>query len=60
MDKPVIHEELMESYEIDFGKGKATVNEYAPNLAKDENQLNQMIIKNILHKIFNETGADNL
>lgn len=52
MNKPVINEKLIESYEIDFSKGKATVNEYSPSLTKDEIELNQMIVKNILAKAF--------
>lgn len=52
MDKPVITEKLINSYEIDFGKGKATVNEYLPSLTKDEMELNRMNVKNILVKVF--------
>lgn len=52
MDKPVITEKLMNSYVIDFGKGKAAVNEYLPNLTKDEIELNRMNVKNILAKVF--------
>ncbi len=52
MDKPVINEKLIESYEINFGKGKAIVNEYSPSLTKDEIELNQMTVKNILAKAF--------
>lgn len=52
MDKPVINEKLIRSYEINFGKGKATVKEYAPSLTKDELELNRMTVKNILAKAF--------
>lgn len=52
MDKPVINEKLIASYEIDFGKGKTIVNEYSPSLTKDEIELNQMTVKNILAKAF--------
>lgn len=52
MDKPVITEKLMNSYEINFGKGKSVVNEYLPNLTKDEIELNRMTVKNILAKVF--------
>lgn len=52
MDKPVINEKLIESYEINFGKGKAIVNEYSPSLTKDEIELNRLTVKNILAKVF--------
>lgn len=52
MDKPVINEKLIRSYEINFGKGKATVNEYSPSLTKDELELNRTAVKNILAKAF--------
>lgn len=52
MDKPALNEKPIKSYEIDFGKGKATVNEYAPSLTKDELELNRMTVKNILAKAF--------
>ncbi len=56
MDKPVITEKLIDSYVIDFGKGKAVVNEYLPNLTKDEIDLNRMNVKNILAKVFGKNG----
>ena len=52
MDKLVIIEKFINSYEIDFGKDKAIVNEYLPNLTKDEIELNRMNVKNILAKVF--------
>lgn len=52
MDKPVINEKLITGYEIDFGKGKTKVCEYSPSLTKDEIELNQMTVKNILAKAF--------
>lgn len=52
MDKPVINEKLIRSYEIKFGKSKATVNEYSPSLTKDELELNRTAVKNILAKVF--------
>lgn len=52
MDKPAINEKLIASYEIDFGKGKTKVCEYSPSLTKDEIELNQMTVKNILAKVF--------
>jgi hypothetical protein len=52
MDRPVINEKLIASYEIDFGKGKTKVCEYSPSLTKDEIELNQMTVKNILAKVF--------
>lgn len=56
MDKPVITEKLMNSYEIDFGKGGAVVNEYLPNLTKDEIELNRMTVQNILAKVFGKNA----
>lgn len=56
MDKPVITEKLIKSYEINFGKGKAVVNEYLPSLTKDEIELNRMTVKNILAKVFGKNG----
>lgn len=56
MDRPVITEKLIESYEINFGKGKAIVNEYSPNLTKDEIELNRMNVKNILAKVFGKNA----
>ena len=52
MDKPAINEKLIASYEIDFGKAKTKVCEYSPSLTKDEIELNQMAVKNILAKVF--------
>ena len=52
MDRTVINERLISSYEIDFGKGKTKVCEYSPSLTKDEIELNQMTVKNILAKAF--------
>lgn len=57
MDKPLITEKLIKSYEIDFGKGKAAVNEYLPNLTKDEIELNRMNVKNILAKVFGKDAV---
>lgn len=57
MDKPVINEKLITNYEIDFGKGRAIVNEYLPNLTKDEIELNQMTVKNILAKVFGKNAV---
>lgn len=57
MDKPVINEKLITSYEIDFGKGKTIVNEYFPSLTKDEIQLNRMNVKNILAKVFGKNAV---
>lgn len=57
MDKPVINEKLIESYEIDFGKIKAIVNEYSPSLTKDEIELNRMTVKNILAKVFGKNAV---
>lgn len=56
MDKPLITEKLINNYEIDFGKGKVVVNEYLPNLTKDEIELNRMTVKNILAKVFGKNG----
>lgn len=52
MDGPVINKKLIASYEIEFGKGKIKVCEYSPSLTKDEIELNQMAVKNILTKVF--------
>ena len=52
MDRPVINEKLITSYEVNFGKGKTKVCEYSPSLTKDEIELNQMAVKNILTKVF--------
>lgn len=57
MDKPVITEKFINSYEIDFGKGKTIVNEYLPSLTKDEIQLNRMNVKNILAKVFGKNAV---
>lgn len=57
MDKPVINEKLIKSYEIDFGKRKAIVNEYSPSLTKDEIELNRMTVKNILAKVFGKNAV---
>lgn len=57
MDKPVINEKLITNYEIDFGKGKAVVNEYLPSLTKDEMELNRMTVKNILAKVFGKNAV---
>lgn len=52
MDRSIINERLIASYEIDFGKGKTKVCEYSPSLTKDEIELNQMTVKNLLAKAF--------
>ena len=56
MDKPVINEKLISSYEINFGKGKTKVCEYSPSLTKDEIELNRMTVKNILAKVFGKNA----
>lgn len=57
MDKPVINEKFIESYEIAFGKGKTKVCEYSPSLTKDEIELNRMTVKNILAKVFGKNAV---
>lgn len=57
MDKPVINEKLIESYEIAFSKGKTKVYEYSPSLTKDEIELNRMTVKNILAKVFGKNAV---
>lgn len=57
MDKPVIDEKLVNSYEINFGKGRAIVNEYLPSLTKDEIELNRMTVKNILARVFGKNAV---
>lgn len=56
MDKPVINEKLITSYEINFGKDKTKVYEYSPSLTKDEIELNRMTVKNILAKVFGKNA----
>lgn len=57
MDRPDVTEKLIESYEINFGKGKAIVNEYSPSLTKDEIRLNRMTVESILAKVFGKNGV---
>lgn len=54
MKTPIINEKLIESYEINFGKGKATINEYAPSKSKYEIEANTMAVKKMLAEIFNK------
>ena len=56
MDRLVINEKLIACYDIDFGNGKTEVCEYSPSLTKDEIELNQMTVKNILAKAFGRNG----
>ncbi|MDE5985594.1 MAG: hypothetical protein K2H13_10115 [Eubacterium sp.] len=56
MDKSVINEKLIKSYEVDFGKRKAIVNEYSPNLTNDEIEQNRMTVKNFLVKAFGKNN----
>ncbi|MFR5876366.1 MAG: hypothetical protein ACLUFN_07745 [Eubacterium sp.] len=56
MGRPIINENLIASYEVQFGKSKAIVNEYSPSLTKDELELNRMIVKNILAKAFGKNS----
>lgn len=60
VNRPVINEKLIESCEIDFGGGKAAVNEYSTCLTKDELELNRIVVKNILVKIFGKSGEADL
>lgn len=55
MKAPVINETLIESYEINFGKGKTVINEYAPSISKCEIKLNRMALKKILAEIFDKS-----
>ena len=57
MDRPVINERLITSYEIDFGKDKTVVNEYSPSLTKDDIELNRMTVKSILAKVFGKNAV---
>lgn len=52
MDKPVINEKLIRSYEIEFCKSKTTVNEYSSCLTKDEIEINRLKVQSILAKVF--------
>lgn len=55
MNKPVITEKFIKTYEIDFCKRKVTINEYSPSLTKEELEINQLKVQNILVKVF---GSD--
>lgn len=52
MDKPVITEKLINSYEIEFCKSKTTVNEYSSCLTKDDLEINRLKVQSILAKVF--------
>lgn len=52
MDKPVITEKLINSYEIEFCKSKTTVSEYSSCLTKEELEINRLKVQNILAKAF--------
>lgn len=52
MDKPVITEKLINSYEIEFCKSKTTVNEYSLCLTKDDLEINRLKVQSILAKVF--------
>lgn len=52
MDKPVITEKLINSYEIEFCKSKTTVNEYSLCLTKEEMEINRLKVQSILAKVF--------
>ncbi len=52
MDKPIITERLINSYEIEFCKSKTTVNEYSSCLTKDEMEINRLKVQSILAKVF--------
>jgi len=60
VNRPVITEKLTESHEIDFGRGRAAVNEYSACFTKDELELNRLAVKNILAKIFGKRGEADL
>ncbi len=52
MDKPVITEKLINSFEIEFCKSKTTVNEYSSCLTKEELEVNRLKVQSILAKVF--------
>lgn len=52
MDRPVITEKLINSYEIEFCKCKTTVNEYSSCLTKDDLEINRLKVQSILAKVF--------
>ncbi|MFR6064468.1 MAG: hypothetical protein ACLUH5_00265 [Eubacterium sp.] len=52
MDKPVITEKLVNSYEIEFCKSKTTVSEYSSCLTKEELEINRLKVQSILAKVF--------
>jgi hypothetical protein len=52
MDKFVITEKLVSSYQMPFGKDTVTINEYSASLTKEEYEAKEMMIKAILAKVF--------
>lgn len=52
MDKPVITEKLVNSYEIEFCKSKTTVSEYSSCLTKEELEINRLKVQSILANVF--------
>ena len=52
MEKRAVHERLVSESKITFGKGVVTLSEYSRTLTKEEREINEMMIKTILAKIF--------
>jgi len=52
MNKPIITEKLVKSSELKLGNCLIIVNEYAPNLTKDQKEIAEIKIKNSLVKAF--------
>lgn len=52
MSKPIITEKLVKSSEIKLGNRFIIVEEYAPNLTRNDFEIAEMNIKNTLAKAF--------
>lgn len=52
MNKPIITEKLVKTSKLKLGNCLITVNEYAPNLTKDQKEIAEIKIKNLLVKAF--------
>ena len=52
MNKPIITEKLVKTSELKLGNCLIIVNEYAPNLTKDQKEIAEIKIKNTLVKAF--------
>ena len=52
MNKPIITEKLVKTCELKLGNCLIIVNEYTPNLTKDQKEIGEIKIKNSLVKSF--------